>query len=377
MKRCFGTIASLGLMLATSRAHAEASAHDKAMASQLFDDAERLFGAGKAVEACPKYSESYRLDPQLGTLLHLGECYAKSGKTAAAWVSFKDALELAVQKGDPREKKIRERLRQLEANLPKLVITVPPNAPSDLEIRQDGEVVGHVVWGSPVPIDPGVHTISAKANGRKPWIGNVQIAATATTFEVKIPELAPEAPSAAAPPPAPAPAPAPTPATVQPAPAPAQPAVAVAPSSEPASPAPPPVASPNADTTTPAPAASQGSPGTTQRVLGWTALGLGAVGLGVGTVFVLQRSSKLADRDNVCPTMEGCTDEEIALNDQLTNEARTASTIGTIGLIAGGVLAATGIVLVVTAPSGASKESVALVPVAGPGFQGLSIRGRM
>jgi hypothetical protein len=290
-------------------------------------------------------------------------------------VSFKDAVELAVQKGDPREKKIRDRLRQLEANMPKLVITVPANAPSDLEIRQDGEIVGHVVWGSPVPIDPGVHTISAKAYGRKPWIGNVQIAATATTFEVKIPELVQEAPSGGGP----VPAPVPEAAQIQPvAPAPAQPPAAQPPPSQPApAAAPPPAAPPPADAAASTPAPSHGSPGTTQKILGWTALGLGAVGLGVGTVFVLQRSSKLSDRDAVCPAMEGCTEEEIALNDQLTDEARTASTIGTIGLIAGGVLAATGVVLVLTAPSGASKESVALVPVAGPGFQGISLQGKL
>jgi hypothetical protein len=371
MRGYAGRIALLGLILTTGRAHAEASAHDKAMASQLFDDAERLFGSGKAVEACPKYSESYRLDPQLGTLLHLGECYAKAGKTAAAWVSFKDAVELAVQRNDPREKKIRDRLRQLETSMPKLVITVPPNAPSDLEIRQDGEVVGHVVWGSPVPIDPGVHTISAKAYGRKPWIGNVQIAAAATTFEVKIPELVQEAPGAAAPPPAPVAQPvvpvqaAQTPVSQPP---PSQPPEAQpAPGPQPGA-APPP---PSADTT------PQESSGSTQRILGWTSLGLGVVGLGVGTVFLIQRQGKLNDRDQVCPEMQLCTDEEIAQNDQLTDEARTASTIGTIGLIAGGVFAATGVVLVVTAPKGKPKEAVSLVPAIGPGFQGLSLQGKL
>jgi hypothetical protein len=373
MRGYVGKIALLGLVLTASRAHAEASAHDKAMASQLFDDAERLFGSGKAVEACPKYSESYRLDPQLGTLLHLGECYAKAGKTAAAWVSFKDAIELAVQKGDPREKKIRDRLRQLETSMPKLVITVPPNAPSDLEIRQDGEVVGHVVWGSPVPIDPGVHTISAKAYGRKPWIGNVQIAATATTFEVKIPELVPEAPSAGPPVAAPVPA--------------TQPAVPAQAAQPPASQQPQPdqpqqqpagtlpqqaaPATPVADT------APQASHGTTQKILGWTALGLGVVGLGVGTVFVLQRQSKLDERETVCPDMVLCTDDEIAQNEALTQDARTASTIGTIGFAAGGVLAATGIVLLVTAPKAKPKDSVALVPVVAPGFQGLSLQGKL
>lgn len=339
------------------------------MASQLFDDAERLFAAGKFLEACPKYNESYRLDAQLGTLLHLGECYAKIGKTAGAWVSFKDALELAVQRGDPREAKIRERVHQLESTMPKLVITVSPNAPADLEIRQDGDVVARVVWGSPVPIDPGVHTISVKAYGRKPWIGNVQIAATATIFEVKIPDLVPEAP---------APAPAPVPAAPPPAPQAAPAPVPVAP--EQTTPAPQsvqPQAPPPTEAPPLAPPPEKSSPGTTQRILGWTSVALGAAGLGVGTVFAFQRKSKLDDRAQICPALENCTQGEVDQNNSLTDEARTASTIATIGFVAGGVLAATGLVLVVTAPSSRSKESVALAPIVGPGFQGVSLAGSM
>jgi hypothetical protein len=285
-------------------------------------------------------------------------------------VSFKDALELAVQKGDPRESKIRERVNQLESTMPKLVITVSPNAPSDLEIRQDGDIVARVVWGSPVPIDPGVHTLSVKAYGRKPWIGNVQIAPQATIFEVKIPDLVSDSP-ASGPAPIPAAPPPAAPATT-PAPTAAPPPQQAMPAAQPAAqqPTPPPAQAP-------APPAEKSSPGSTQRVLGWTSVALGAVGLGVGTVFMLQRKSKLDDRAQICPEFENCTQDQVDQNSSLTDEARTASTIGTIGFVAGGVLAATGLVLVITAPSSHSKESVAVAPVVGPGFQGVSLAGRL
>lgn len=374
-KRFVAAAAFVPALLVSRPGLAETSPHDKAMASQLFDDAEKLFAAGRPLDACPKYDESYRLDPQLGTLLHLGECYAKIGKTAAAWVSFKDALELAVQRSDLREKKIRERLKQLEGALPKLVITVSPTAPADLEIRQDGEVVARAVWGSPVPVDPGVHTLSVKAYGKKPWIGNVQIAATATTFEVKIPDLVPEGADAG---PARVPPPTPPPTRVEPAPAPA-------PAQPPPVAAPPPraAAQPPAPPETPAPPPPpkreepKSSPGTAQRVLGWTTAAVGAVGLGVGTVFILQRSSKLNDRDAICPSGTGCTQDDQNQINALTDDARTASTIGTVSLIAGGALAVTGLVLVFTAPSGDSKESVAISPAVGPGFRGIAVAGRL
>src|ERR1700690_321489 len=76
---------------------AESSAASKAVATQLFDDAQALLAKGELASACAKYAESQRLDPQLGTLLHLGDCYERLGKTASAWASFKDAIVIASQ----------------------------------------------------------------------------------------------------------------------------------------------------------------------------------------------------------------------------------------------------------------------------------------
>lgn len=124
--------------------------------------------AGKPEEACPKYAESERIDPQLGTLLHLGECYATLNKTASAWTSFKEASDIAAQRSDPRASKIRERLSALEKNLSNLVIVVASTEPAALEVRQDGAIVGRAGWGTPIPVDPGEHKLSATSPGAKP-----------------------------------------------------------------------------------------------------------------------------------------------------------------------------------------------------------------
>src|SRR5258708_23462705 len=97
------------------------------MATQLDDDADKEFGEGNFASACSKYGESQRLDPQLGTLLHLADCYEKAGKTASAWASFKDAIEIAARKNaaglnEAREKTPRARAATLEAKLS----TLPP-----------------------------------------------------------------------------------------------------------------------------------------------------------------------------------------------------------------------------------------------------------
>ena len=313
------------------------------MASQLFDDADKLMAESKFADACPKYAESHRLDPQLGTLLHLGECYERSGKTASAWASFKDGVEIAAQRGDPREAKIRERVVDLEKKLPKLLIAVPQTAPADLEITQDGNVVGRAVWNSAVPIDPGIHNFAAKAAGKKPWTQAIQISTAGGTVQLAVPELG-AADSTAAPVPVPPP------------------------SEEPATP--PPEEAPGADSGT-------SSPGSAQRTIGWITAGAGVVGLGVGLAFTLQRGSKLDKRDELCPA-DYCPDYfDSGLQgevNQLTEDARTAQTIAIIGFAAGGALAATGLILVFTAPTG---QKVALTPVTTPQFQGLTVAGTL
>src|SRR5262245_753369 len=72
----------------------------RALAVQLFDQAESLSAERRFAEACPKYAESYRLDPQLGALIHLADCLEQNGQLASAWGSFRDAAELATKRGD-------------------------------------------------------------------------------------------------------------------------------------------------------------------------------------------------------------------------------------------------------------------------------------
>jgi hypothetical protein len=119
------------------------------------------------------------------------------------------------------------------------------------------------------------------------------------------------------------------------------------------------------------------SPGSTQRLLGWVAVGAGAAALGVGFVFEVQRSEKLSERDSVCPSRQECTTDQAAQIASLTDDARSASTLGTVGLIAGGVLVAGGLTLVFTAPTRAPATTVSILPALAPGFDGVNVVGRI
>src|SRR6185503_5066326 len=82
-------------LLLAAPASAEPSAADKAVADALFTEGKKLLAAGRAAEACPKFVESQRLDPGLGTMLNLADCLEQIGQTASAWGLFNELEDAA------------------------------------------------------------------------------------------------------------------------------------------------------------------------------------------------------------------------------------------------------------------------------------------
>src|SRR5205823_5224096 len=132
---------------------------------------------GRYADACAKFQESQRIDPGIGTMLYLADCFEKNGQTASAWSQFLDAAAAARAAGQPdREKKARERASALEGRLNRLSITLLPGADvAGLEVKRDGVVVPKAAFGTPVPIDPGEHVVAASAPGKRPWSTRVPI----------------------------------------------------------------------------------------------------------------------------------------------------------------------------------------------------------
>jgi len=121
-------------------------------------------------------------------------------------------------------------------------------------------------------------------------------------------------------------------------------------------------------TTPPATPSSERSSSASWRTVGWVTGGVGVAGLALGSIFGgLAISDKSAAQ---CNASGRCQPGPLS-------DARSAATVSTIGLAAGGVLAAGGLALVLFAPRGSHREtaSVALSPLLGPGQAGVSVGG--
>jgi hypothetical protein len=310
----------------TQSAHAQS---EKASAEALFADGRRLMSEGKNEQACIKFAASNKQDPSSGTLLNLGNCYEKLGRSASAWAAYAEAASRAQSANrDDHLRIAQKRVATLEPTLARVTVVV--DAPTEgLVITRDGFAITSAEWGLAIPTDPSVHTYTAKAPGYDDWTITLNLnvdpaAESPTRANVTVPLLK------------------------------KRPATAVHAESEPMK-----------------------APGvfwTPVRVLALSTGALGVVGLGVGGAFALSAKSTYKDSLVFCPTNQNlCTQQGL----DARNSARSKGNIATGTMILGGGLAALGAVLWIVAPTanGNMRRSVGVAPMLDPTTSGLHIDG--
>ena len=321
----FGVAAAL--TLASRAAYADGSGDQRSAAQVLFDRAQALVEQNHFAEACPQFAESERLDPRIGSLLWLADCYENIGQTANAWTTFEEAASMAAARRDGREAVARDRAASLQARLSRVTIVVPSGVADTpgLEVHCDGVRIESTLWGHAIALDPGMHTITARADDRQVWWTTVQLVPGGVATSVAVPELA----------------------------------------------------------TLPAPGASphdKGSEGivqvgpstlrspsrrATQQIAGGALAAGGAVGLVVGTVFSLHAKAKYDDSNAFCLTDNECS----AIGKQDRSDASSMATVATIAMGLGAAALVGGAVLYFTAPRRAP-----LVVAFAPADRGGSVR---
>jgi hypothetical protein len=275
-----------GALSFASLAAAQPSATNEAAAESLYLEAEQLIAAGEPELACAKLRESQRLDPQLGTLLHLADCYERNGQTASAWATFREATEVATNRNDPRAEIANARATALSARLATITIVVP--AESDLpglEVNRDAQPMPPATWGSAIPVDPGTTRIEARAPLHRSWSAEIRVQGPGATV-VSVPRLAM------------------TPRTEAP--------------------------------------KTESKKGT----LGWIAVAGGGALLGAGAIFTAVATSRSSDADAICPTGVGCTRSDVQRYESLYSDARSSAIAAGVTGGLGATLLLGGIVLV-------------------------------
>ncbi len=180
----------LSLLLCPRLAAAQSGSDAKIAANALFDEGKRLVAAGDVERACPKFEASLKLLDQLGVRLNLADCYEQQGKTATAWIEFREAASRADKLGDARAAFARQRAETLAPGLMKLrIAVVAGEPPPGLTVKRDGTVIPAESFGTALPVNPGSHTIEASASGYRTWSKRVDAKKPGAVVSVEIPAL--------------------------------------------------------------------------------------------------------------------------------------------------------------------------------------------
>jgi tetratricopeptide (TPR) repeat protein len=305
-------------------------------AEELFKQAKKLMAEKKYAEACPKFEKSYQLDPGIGGQLNVGKCYEEWGKLGKAYHAYTEALKKAEEANDNRAEKIKKLVAQLEPQVPRLVIHVPPDADTaSLQVAIDGVTVSVQDLANPQLVDPGPKQVeyALGSGARKTKIVPVERSGTSEiTLDLPKAKAKPEKPDHG------------DVAVVKPPPHHDEPEVA--------------------DTT-----------GHGQRVAGLVIAGVGVAGMAVGSYLALSARSKYNDAlATHCMGMTNACDAQ-GLTD--THDARSQANTATIVFAIGGAATAAGIVVYLIAPKAASSEhAFYLVPTLGT-TTGFAFGGRL
>ena len=284
------------------------------MAQDLVEEGRVLGQQGKWAEALERFRRAAGVSPKTTPQLafYVGYAEARLGKLVAADVDLRRAVELARSAGNEQVARAAQaELPELEARTPALTITVDgTSAPVSLQI--DGGALGVAALGSPVPLDPGDHTVV------------VGFASGPVTRQVALVErqrasVTIDAPQGA------------TPAVGAPVPVESHPSSAVSPQA----------ASP------PAPATEK-SGGSGRKVLGLVVVGAGGAALVTGGIFYLLARSALSPVTNGCSGTSPCVVSSGSSLPGDYHDAQNKQTIAIVLASAGAAVAATGFVLLAT-----------------------------
>jgi hypothetical protein len=326
----------LAVLIASGSAAAQTQEAD---AERLFREGQKLMEERRFGEACPKFEAAYNKDHSLGTLINLAFCHKEQGALWYAWLEFREAEVKATELNRPdRRDFAKQRLAELEKQLPKVVIDNPQKVPLTDVLVEDRKVF-EAERGAVFAAEAGQRRFIFKAKGKKPGAALINVANVTKGDKVQhvsVPEM------------------------------------------EDAVEEPPKADGAMGDPAKDGPATADADPGAKQRTIGWIAASAGGVALLIGTI------EGVVTFSSPCQGGKDCTDDE-------RSSAKTTGLVSTVAFTLGVIGVVGGVVLLLNAPDGHAASSpvtqarprtspvprasaVTVVPQLGLGWAGLSGR---
>jgi len=342
-------VVSLGTLVIEPSAWAQ-SDDDRAGARVAANEGVKASNEKRWADAADLFTRAESLVHSPVHLLYLARAEEKLGKLVKARENYNRIVREKLGADAPdafRQAQIsaQQEVGGLEGRLAAITVKLDGEKGA-VTVTMDGEKVPSALVGLPLPVDPGSHTFQAAGADLKSDPVTVTVTEggrDAITLTVKsVPgTLAPDA--------------------------------APAPDSARSASLPPVIPA----TGTPPAATGEGnSPSASGlKIGGYVALGVGVVGVGLGTVFLLQSRSKRSDADALCNLPNGaCPASKTSQINSLDNDYKSAGTLSVVGYTVGGAGLITGAILLLASGSTHAESATRLTPFVG--FQSVGVSGR-
>jgi serine/threonine-protein kinase len=308
--RAFAALLGLIALGSSGAAFAQEDPQQKAAAEALFNEAQELLFNRNYEAACKRFEQSQAIDPGVGTLLYLAECYERLGRLASAWATYREAESAARAAGQAdRNRVANERANRISSKLSRLTLRVAAaNEGDGFELTINGKRLNAALFNVPFPVDAGNYELIARAPGRAQFKSTIEVKAGGEQKTVEIPELPLGDPE------------------------PGTPAIA------PGVPGSGTLGS--AGVAAPDPLADTSSPFSPRQTVGLVVAGAGVLTIGGGVLFGVSAKSKDDEAVPSCP--DGCYTRAAA---ELNQDARTLATFANISYVVGAAALVTGAVL--------------------------------
>lgn len=338
----------LGLVL--SRPAAAATDEEKAGARAAAMEGLAAYNEKRWAEVLDLFTRAEELVHSPMHLLYIGRAHVELGNMVRAQEAL---MKASRQKLDPDSPPAFERardtaaeeLKALEPRIPYITLKLEGATRDAVTVTMDGDKIPSALVGVRRPVDPGNHTFEASG----PGVQATPVTVSVSEAEKKEAVLVVKIDQAAA-------------------------AAAAAKKENPA----------GSDKATGAAAGAGGPPGQDEgpaeegpnalRIASYSALGVGALGFGLGIGFGLKANSKRDEANSLCDS-RGCPESQKDAINAADSAANSASTMAVVGFVLGGVgLAAGATLFVLSTPKEKPPNAAFVRPWIGVGSAGVSGR---